>query len=251
LTSGSFAARGKLKPGEKYNRTNPGWFAWEPDADRFTSSPIDLRSLNEKVAGQGGFIQARGESFVHANTGQPVRFWAVNTGGETMNLNKAAVDQMAHSLAKRGVNLIRIHGGVWSPDLKSIDQEHLQKMFYFIAAMKREGIYTCLSIYFPLWMRPDAKTGYEGYQGEQNPLALLFFNEDFQAVYRNWWKVLLTTKNPHTGLTLAQDPAVAMLEMLNEDSYLFWTFNTKTSPRRRWKSWKRFSASGWCGNMVR
>jgi hypothetical protein len=230
LTAEPFRARGKLKPGEKYNRTMPGWFAFEPDADRFAPSPIDLRSLNEKFAGENGFIRTRGEEFVHSNTNRPVRFWAVNTGAETMSLNKNAVDLMARTLAKNGVNLIRIHGGVWSSDLKTVDQEHLQKIFYFITAMKREGIYTCLSIYFPLWMKPDEKTGYDGYKGDKNPFALLFFNRDFQQVYRNWWKEILTTKNPHTGLTLAQDPAVAMLEMLNEDSYLFWTFKYENIP---------------------
>ena len=38
---------------------------------------IDLRFLNEKVAGEGGFIKVKGGKFVHGKTGKPVRFWAV------------------------------------------------------------------------------------------------------------------------------------------------------------------------------
>jgi hypothetical protein len=41
----------------------PGvWLPFEPGNDPFTNSPIDLRYLNERVAGEGGFIQAKGEN---------------------------------------------------------------------------------------------------------------------------------------------------------------------------------------------
>lgn len=227
LTTTPFTARGRMKPGEKYNRAPVGWFPFEPDPDTFAPTALDLRSLNEKFAGENGFIQARGEEFIHGKTGKPVRFWAINTGGETVTLDKASVDYMARSLAKSGVNLIRIHGGIWGEDFRQVDREHLSKLQYFITAMKREGIYSCLSIYFPLWIRFDDKSPYAGYPaGGKNPFALLFFNKEFQAVYRDWWKALLTTPNPHAigNIPLRDDPAVAMVEIVNEDSYLFWTF---------------------------
>ncbi|MBA3710493.1 MAG: hypothetical protein H0W83_16940 [Planctomycetes bacterium] len=56
------------------------------------------------------------------------------------------------------------------------------------------------------------------------PFALLYIDERFQAIYRGWWKALLATANPYTGLTIADDPAVAIAELVNEDSCLFWTF---------------------------
>ena len=106
LTRVPFTARGKLKPGEKYGRTNPGWFAFEPEPDTFKPSPIDLRVLNEKAAGEGGFIVAKGEDFIHSKTGQPTRFWAVNTGMDTVFLDRSSIDYFARSLAKQGVNLV-------------------------------------------------------------------------------------------------------------------------------------------------
>jgi hypothetical protein len=45
-----------------------------------------------------------------------------------------------------------------------------------------------------------------------------------QRIYRAWAKALLTTKNPHTGLPLGRDPAVAIVEIVNEDNFFFWTF---------------------------
>ena len=228
LTRETFTPRGKLKPDDKLVAEEAGWTSFQPEADPFDFSPIDLRRLNEKAAGDGGFIAARGEEFIHSKTGDPVKFWAVNTGGGTADLSKAEVDLFARSLAKRGVNLVRIHGPVYAGSGASfgqVDTNHVAKLHYLIAALKREGIYTCLSIYFPLWVKLDAvNTDFPGYTGK-NPFALLYFNPKFQALYRTWWDYVMNTMNPHTGLALKDDPAVAMAELVNEDSFLFWTFN--------------------------
>lgn len=223
LTTQPFVARGRLKPGEKYGRAPAGWFPFEPDPDPFAPSPIDLRSLNEKMAGDGGFIRARGEQLVHGKTGKPVRFWAVNAGPDLVNLDPISLDFLARHLAKLGVNMVRIHGPVWGRDFRQVDRAYLDRLFRFVAAMKREGIYTGLSIYFPLWLQFGPESGFAGYTGK-HPFALLFFHPEFQAIYRGWWKALLTTPNPHTGRPLNAEPAVAIAELVNEDSYLFWTF---------------------------
>src|SRR5262249_32125534 len=44
-------------------------------------------------------------------------------------------------------------------------------------------------------------------------------------IQKSWWKSLLSSKNPHTGLTLAEDPAAAFFEIQNEDGIFFWTFS--------------------------
>lgn len=224
LTTQPFEARGKMKPGEKYNRAPEGWFAFEPDRDPYTASPIDMRRLNEKSAGDGGFIQVKNGSFVHGKTGQPVRFWGVNTNVEMAKMDSASVDAFARFLAKHGVNIVRLHGGAWKRDaIHEIDQEYLDKLCYFVAAMKKQGIYVSLSIYFPLWLNLTEKDGFAGYKG-QVPFSLLFFNPQFQDLYRGWWKTLLTARNPILNNKLCDEPAIAFLEIINEDSYLFWTF---------------------------
>ena len=68
---------------------------------------------------------------------------------------------------------------------------------------------------------------------------LLFFDEDMQHVYFNWADKLLNTPNPYTGIPLGKDPAVAMLEIQNEDSHFFWTFNKDNMPPERWKKFTR------------
>lgn len=223
LTSSYIIPRGKLKPNERYNLAMDGWFAFEPAPGSFRSSPIDLRYLNEEVAGENGWIIVKNGQFVHSKTGKPVRFWAVNAGPDIIRMDKASVDYLARHLAKYGVNMVRMHGGIWGSDYTKVDREYLDKYFYFISAMKREGIYVTLSIYFPLWLRFTPRDGYGDYNN-QHPFAMPFFNKRFQEVYKGWWRELMTTPNPYTGVALKDEPTVAMVELMNEDSYFFWTF---------------------------
>jgi hypothetical protein len=236
LSLGAFSPRGKLKPDERTPVNEPGWFAFEPPADPFAPTPLDLRVLNEKFAGEGGHIVARGEEFAHGGSGRAVRFWAVNTGPDMARRSRAEVDLFARSLAKRGVNLVRLHGPIYAgsgPKFGEVDTEQIARLHYLVTALKREGIYTCLSIYFPLWARLGPEnTAFPGYAGGKHPFALLYFNEAFQTLYRSWWEALLTPVNPHTGLALKDDPAVALAELVNEDSVFFWTFNPDAAPEK-------------------
>ena len=87
LTTGTFVPNGKYKPGEKSPEPilafKPGQ-AWDfvPPVDKLDPSAVlDLRYLNEKVAGEHGFIRLSpdGNSFVRGD-GQPIRFWAASPG---------------------------------------------------------------------------------------------------------------------------------------------------------------------------
>ncbi len=227
LSPGPFTPRGKLKPGSKLGRAPEGWFAFEPDPDTFEESAIDLRGLNEKVAGEHGHIRAKGDDFILGSTGRPVRFWAVNAGPNVVMMDRASVDYLARKLAKMGVNMVRFHGAIYdraARDPATVNAKLLGRLHYFVAAMKKRGIYTKLSFYFPLWFEVRPEYGIRGWSGKGKPFALLFFHPDMQRIYKAWARALLTTKNPHTGLPLGQDPAVAIVEIANEDNYFFWTF---------------------------
>ena len=77
-----------------------GWFPFDPKPDSFAESPIDLRSLNEKFAGEHGFIGAKDGRFIHTGNNQPIRFWAVN--GPPHDLKGEELRRCARMLAKRG-----------------------------------------------------------------------------------------------------------------------------------------------------
>jgi hypothetical protein len=234
LTQQHFRPSGLLKPGSLADRqarlaqANKGWFAFDPTVDQFSDdSLLNLRPLNEELAGDHGFIATKGGQFVQSITNEPVRFWGVN--GPSSKDPKSLVVE-ARMLAKRGVNLVRVHGGYFDSD-GQLDLEKVRHAQNVVSALKKEGIYTHFSIYFPLWLTPKPDNPLlKGYDGKTHPFAALFFNRDFQAQYHEWWKALLLSVDPATGKRLVDDPAVMGLEMQNEDSLFFWTFDEKRIP---------------------
>lgn len=209
--------------------TNQEWTGFAPGPDDFSPSPIDLRPLNEKLAGEQGWITVRDGHFVLPRSGEPVRFWAVNGPPDSVK-DPAELRRIARLLAKRGVNLVRIHGAVFDKNGDAAPAK-VQHIIDIVEAMKTEGIYSHLSIYFPLWMRPAAdSTWLKGYDGSKHPFAALMFNPEFQEKYRSWWRAILNTPGERSGLKLVNEPALFGAEIQNEDSFFFWTFAEKNIP---------------------
>jgi hypothetical protein len=239
LSNERFQPRGILKPDQiaaadkMIAEENRGWFVFKPHDEPPTApsgqDEINLRWLNEKFAGEGGFIQTKGSRFVHSKTGEPVRFWAVN-GPPSDLQNRASLDHCARLLAKYGVNLVRIHAGYFN-ESGDVDPAKVKHAIDVVESMKAEGIYSHFSVYFPLWLSPKPDNKWlKGYDGGKHPFAALYFDPDFQDQYRNWLKALLLTPSAATGKPLVTEPAVFGVELVNEDSYLFWTFATASIP---------------------
>jgi hypothetical protein len=234
VTDEPFTPRGALEPDQlataarRAAEANKGWFAFDPQPDPFSaSSGISLRFLNEPVAGDGGYIAVKGSEFIHARTGEPLRFWAVNGPSSK---DRDGLRREARMLAKHGVNLVRVHHGYFD-DKGEVDSAAVRHALDVVDAMKAEGIYSHFSIYFPLWLKPKPDTPWlSGYDGQKVPFAALFFNKQFQRQYQEWWKALLLSPSASTGKRLIDEPAVAGLEIINEDSYFFWTFNPSAIP---------------------
>lgn len=231
LTQEPFFPRGKFKPGEPYPPAPEGWFNFNQYETVLDDSPIDMRVLNEQEAGADGFIRVKGEQFMQ--NGKPIRFLACNTGHAIMDMPKHLIDIHARFLARKGVNLVRLHGAVCvreGPNAGEVDREGLDQMFYYIAALKREGIFSHLSIYFQHWFDASEVEALPGYAPEQKPFAIHFYNEEWQKMYRDWWRAIFTTENPYTGKALKDDACIMGAELLNEDSFFFWTFDYKNIP---------------------
>jgi hypothetical protein len=224
FAGGPFFPEGARKPGEKSDATEvavDGRWAFQPPRDEFSSKALlDLRSLNEKFAGEHGFVtrSTDGNDFAFAD-GTPARFWAVNDGAFDKDLARHA-----RFLAKRGINMVRFHSNITptGSDLLGIDQADRERLWKGLAAMKKEGIYVTYSPYWAGPARVKPSMGVLDTGGNGN-WGLLFFDKKLQAAYKHWLKRVLTERNPYTGITLAQDPALAIIQIQNEDSLLFWT----------------------------
>ena len=230
----TFNPEGALKPGQLAPVTESsekGRWSFSPPRDAFSPDALlDLRPLNEKVAGESGFVTRSkdGNDFVLGN-GKPARFWAINDGAFKTDLARHA-----RFLAKRGVNMVRFHSNITPTgnDLMSIDVADRDNLWRGVAAMRKEGIYVTYSPYWagPARVKPSMGTLDTGGNGNW---GLLFFDKKLQEAYKSWMKQVLTEKNPYTGIPLAQDPALAIIQIQNEDSLLFYTSQGIKGPARK------------------
>jgi hypothetical protein len=201
---------------------------FQPSTDDFSSaSLLDLRHLNEQTAGEKGFVQLDGNGGLTYGDGSPARFWCISSDYAERGASLADVEHHNRWLAKRGVNMVRFHGdftGSQSNPLNISNTSERDGLFKQVAAGKKYGVYTCLSFWFILPCESQSSWDIAGYDGE-TVFALLFFNENLQRYYKNWARQVLTTTNPYTGITLANDPGLAIIEFVNEDSFLFGTMD--------------------------
>jgi hypothetical protein len=203
------------------------------DKDSFSDSALlDLRGLNEKYAGEHGFIKLSddNESFVRGD-GEPIRFWAVNNGAVTRDMNDDDLAYHARFLAKIGVNMARYHGSVnpagKNTQITDTDSSEIHNIWRYVAAMKKEGIYSTIS---PFWAHNGHMGGWvpeewgiAGYSGKDPLWAVMYFNDKLKEAYKVWVKELYTKTNPYTGIALKDDPAVGIIQIKNEDGLFFWT----------------------------
>jgi len=213
---------------------NDTW-AFAPLPDPFaTNAAFDLRTLNETYAGEHGFIGTApdGMSFVRGD-GQPIRFWGVVAGPGDRTL--AQMYAHCRFLAKQGVNMARIHANLSiatnGARITDVNEKELDTIFKYVAAAKSNGIYLTISPYWAFGNVPRS-WGLAGYD-KQAPWGVLFFNEHMQTGYMAWAQALYTRTNPYTGVALNTEPAVAIVQIKNEDSLLFWTFDNIAAPQKK------------------
>lgn len=228
--------------------SEPGRWAFSPQPDEFRPDAIlDLRYLNETTAGESGFLGVNAAGDFVLGNGKAVRFWAVNTTVQRerpfvprprWRQSEPDLERHARFLAKRGVNMVRLHAHV-NPNLRArpdaapsdIDEAERDWIWRTVAAMKKQGIYTTISPYWANTMQFSEKWNVPGGH-QQSVHGLLFFDEWLQDAFKAWLRALFAEVNPYTGLRLADDPAVGMIHLQNEDSLLFWTVNNLRGPKR-------------------
>lgn len=231
LTNERFSPKGLAKPGAPETQaevvTEVGTWPFTPSEDPLRAGAIiDLRHLNESKAGEKGFIRlsSDGMSFLRGD-GQPIRFWAVVDYGWRMD--QETMQRHLRWLAKLGVNMVRVHAQLCvekeGAKLTDVDEKVIDQIQRYVAECKKNGIYVTISPYWSHTQKIPASWGLDSYTGQSGPEGLIFFEDRLQNAYKTWVKELYTRPNPYTGMPLAQDPTVAIIQVQNEDSILFWT----------------------------
>lgn len=175
-------------------------------------------------------LQAREGHFWKGS--ERIRLWGVNLSFAANFPVHADAVKIAGRMADAGVNTIRCHhmdtslwpNGIWdSKDPKRLSAEALDRLDFFINELAKRGVFVNINLHVgrahsQYLHLAQANTDYDKIVGIFTPALV--------AAQRGYASDLLTHKNPYRGNThYADDPAVALVEITNEDSFFMWSGN--------------------------
>lgn len=196
----------------------------------FSHSPADVSFLLDAPAGKYGFIKVK-DGHLATGDSQRIRFWGVNitdwSKGSRQVPSKEDAPLWATTLARFGVNCVRFQFldletprgliDIHREDTRGLDAEQLDREDFFIAELEKRGIYIDFNL---LVGRPfktadgvqDAALLREGVKGTS------LFDKRIVELQKEYAQQLLTHENPYTKLKYTDDPAVAIVEINNENA---------------------------------
>lgn len=194
------------------------------------SSPVDVSFLLDPPAGKHGFVQVKNGHLATAD-GKRIRFWGMNvtdwSKGSVMVPSKEDAPLWAATLARFGVNAVRFQfldlltprGLIDSKrdDTQTFDQEQFDREDFFIAELEKQGIYIDFNL---LVGRPfKAGDGVQDYDKiREGAKQISLYDKRLIELQKEYAKELLTHYNPYTKLKYTDDPAVAIVEINNENA---------------------------------
>lgn len=217
-----------IRPGKDYVALKSGM----PDTKPGSVLDFSFLNGNDAPAGKYGRITVDQNGHFTAG-GKRFRFIGTNLCFDAQFLEKAEAEKLASELAAMGYNSVRFHHFDHTiSDLKAAKStvqsaSQFDKLDYLFYCMKQRGIYVTIDLFVSRNLRPGEMPGFPEFKGrELRPLAPVY-----QPARDNWKEYarnLLTHKNPYTGLTWAEDPALFGLSLINENTiYRIYAGNPK------------------------
>ncbi|QNN24281.1 hypothetical protein HED60_19045 [Planctomycetales bacterium ZRK34] len=233
--------------------------------DDASAATVDLSSWNHTPAGKFGFVQAKPDGHLYVGD-QRIRFIGSNVTFSMSVPDPAVADKAAARMAKFGFNCIRFHHmdssafprGILAYDNHSsrkLHPEGLARFDHFFAALKAHGIYSNINLLVGRKFKAGDGLDKSIEQVDWKSLKSIgMFYQPVRDLQKEYARDLLTHRNPETGLTYVEDPAVAMVEIANETGLLHDWFGGKIDElpehfrndiQRQWNAWlaKRYPSA--------
>jgi hypothetical protein len=201
--------------------TTPGWMTFPVSPiTPLTDGLLDSILLSGRPADQRIVVQ---DGHFHVQGGERIRFWGTNLTFSSCFPAKDSATLLAQNLARMGFNIIRFHHmdnrDIWQDNANSIlDPEKLDRLDWLIYQLKKRGVYSNINLH--------VSRNYPGFDFSNAPRLIRYgkivdhFYGPFIDLQKQYARDLLDRVNPYTGLKLTQDPAIAMVEINNENSLL-------------------------------
>lgn len=215
-----------------------------------------LNWLHDAPAGKHGHVKVQKDGQLSFEDGTPANFWGTTTVyGMTFPEERSEIPLLADAIAARGYNMVRFHHndiasnglGYLQETPKSnhlLDKKGMDRLDFFVSELIKRGVYIYIDIVD--YRTFKAEDGFEDYK-ELNKLG----NNGWKGVFPHpkivaaWKKAvteLLNHKNPYTGKTYGEDPAMVTIEIINENGP-FWDWSFKVTPPilkwydEEWNKW--------------
>ncbi len=205
------------------------WLPLEYTGDTVKGSALDFSRYVDAPAGKYGpvTINKNGHFSFRDAPEKRVRFFGPNLVGTANYLEKEFADDFVTKAVRLGYNSVRFHHfendllDRGASDSVTLNPKTLDQLDYLFAELKKHGIYSCLDLYASRAMRPgDNVKEREGETFEQYAFemkGLIPISPTAMASWKAFARNLLTHKNPYTGMTWAEDPALYSLNLVNEN----------------------------------
>ncbi|MBR1609453.1 MAG: hypothetical protein IJ678_07555, partial [Kiritimatiellae bacterium] len=225
-------AAGELESSEQVSiAQGPDWIPVEI-AERGANwiepgSALDLLSSlpHHEPAGKYGRVVAVGDHFeLEGRPGEEIRFAGVNLVHGANTPPKDAAENFAANLARFGINSVRLHHherpllAKGDPAGIAVDPDAQDRFDALCAACIRHGIYLTTDLYVsrvPVAWRAIG-VDRDGTMTKEDFKIACLFHEGAYSNLVEWSRQFLTHVNPYTGRSLADEPALATLALVNE-----------------------------------
>ena len=191
------------------------------------STTVDfLPQFPQKVIGETDFITSDNlGNFILK--GEPVRFFGGNLTTQGAFPSKSDAEKIAGRMRKMGINLIRFHhiDNPWSDGslfygvngTRTFNTALLDRLDYLIFQLKENGIYVNMNLNVSRTFElTDGVVAADSLHDYGKGITL--YNRHMIDLEKEYAQQLLAHVNPYTGIPLAQDPVLAMVEIVNENS---------------------------------
>lgn len=211
------------------------WFPFKP-SDDVANSQINMESWLDAPAGKYGFVNMKDDKLIFEN-GKPVKFWGVNIASNRPFIQHEAADKWTKFMAAYGINAVRFHKFTWDAtdgySSTQLTKDKWENFDYFNSLLKKQGIYYAWSHIYGHRVLPGDSSrllAYSEVAGTKFPwshingstASIVNFAEDLQALNIELTVNMLQHYNSYNGLRYADDPALAYIELQNEDN-IFWS----------------------------
>ncbi len=198
------------------------------DHRRGGQSLVNLSFLHDAPAGKDGFIRIQDSHFVKPD-GTRIRFWGVHltdwSPGSVLLPPKQDIPMWAGTLSRFGVNCVRLHfldlaapRGIIDGsrnDTRSFDPQQLDRLDFLVSELKKRGIYVDLNLNVGRSYKPgDGVVDAEKIRWGK---GVILFDPRLIELEKEYARDLLTHVNAYTGTEYRNEPAVAIIEIANEN----------------------------------